>query len=111
MQIPSKVKNTKDCESHTVSENVVFEHSDFVTSVAFHPNNEWFVSGCFDKKLRVWSVRDRAVLFWVDLASFITSVALASAGAMVICGDHEGKGEGEAKKLFVARICVHCVFV
>jgi WD40 repeat protein len=78
-------------EAAVVEESVVFEHADFVTSVAFHPNGEWFVSGCFDKKLRVWSIRDRSVLFWVDLSSFITSVALASEGGMVICGDHEGK--------------------
>ena len=62
--MPSKVK-TAHGTAKTVLECTVFEHSDFVTSVAFHPNNEWFVSGCFDKKLRVWSVRDRAVLFWV----------------------------------------------
>lgn len=67
----------------------VFEHNDFVTSVAFHPNNEWFVTGCFDKKLRVWSIRERSVLFWVDIATYITSIALASQGRMVICGDHE----------------------
>ncbi len=65
------MKNTKDSESHTVVEHVLFDHSDFVTSVAFHPNNEWFVSGCFDKKLRVWSVRDRAVLFWVSQSIFV----------------------------------------
>ncbi len=69
----------------------VFEHNDFVTSVAFHPNGEWFVTGCFDKKLRVWSIRESSVLFWVDMASYITSIALASQGRMVICGDHEGK--------------------
>jgi WD40 repeat protein len=69
----------------------LFEHSDFVTSIAFHPNNEWFVSGSFDKKLRVWSIREKSVLFWVDIATYITSIALASQGRMVICGDHEGK--------------------
>lgn len=78
-------------EGQVQREAQVFEHADFVTSVAFHPNNEWFVSGCFDKKLRVWSIREQSVLFWVDMASFITSVALASEGRMVICGDHEGK--------------------
>ncbi len=92
-KVPAKATATKSLhkEAAVVHECQVFEHADFVTSVAFHPNGEWFVSGCFDKKLRVWSIRDRGVLFWVDLSSFITSVALASEGGMVICGDHEGK--------------------
>ncbi len=89
-KVPAKAVASRK-EAAVVEESVAFEHADFVTSVAFHPNGEWFVSGCFDKKLRVWSIRDRSVLFWVDLSSFITSVALASEGGMVICGDHEGK--------------------
>ena len=88
---PNKAASSHKEAATVVEDSIVFEHADFVTSVAFHPNGEWFVSGCFDKKLRVWSIRDRSVLFWVDLSSFITSVALASEGGMVICGDHEGK--------------------
>ena len=35
----------------------VFRHPDIVTSVDFHPQCDWkFVSGCFDKRVRVWEI-------------------------------------------------------
>lgn len=34
-----------------------FTHPDFVTSVQFHPlNDHIFLTGCFDKRLRLWTV-------------------------------------------------------
>ena len=38
---------------------VIFPHPDLVTSVDFHPTHTQdvvFVSGCMDKKIRVWTV-------------------------------------------------------
>ena len=89
-KLPSQSK-APSMHVRLVHEHTRFEHSDFVTGVAFHPNNEWFVTACFDKKLRVWSIREKSVLFWVDLSSFITCVTLAAEGRLVIVGDHEGK--------------------
>jgi hypothetical protein len=37
----------------------VIRHEDIVTSVDFHPTNEqYFVTGCFDKKLRLWDIME-----------------------------------------------------
>lgn len=36
-----------------------FTHPDFVTSVHFHPlDDRIFLSGCFDKRLRLWKIPD-----------------------------------------------------
>ena len=43
----------------------MFKHPDIVASVAFKPNHEnYFISGCFDKILRLWSVKQRKVIEW-----------------------------------------------
>ncbi len=40
-----------------------FQHPDVVTSVAFHPTvDHYFLTGCFDKKLRVWNLETGRVV-------------------------------------------------
>jgi WD40 repeat protein len=51
-------------EAAVVEESVVFEHADFVTSVAFHPNGEWFV----------WAVSTRSC------ACGVSAIAACSSG-------------------------------
>ena len=52
----------------------VFRHPDIATSVDFHPlHDRFFVSGCFDKKLRVWDIiSDARTKEWVSLGEMVS---------------------------------------
>ena len=52
----------------------VFRHPDIATSVDFHPlHDRFFVSGCFDKKLRVWDIiSDARTKEWVSLDEMVS---------------------------------------
>jgi len=53
----------------------VFKHPDFVTSVDFHPRDDWlFITGCFDKQLRLWDAAEGHCLKRVQAPSIITCV-------------------------------------
>ena len=40
----------------------VFQHIDFVTAIAFHPrNDQYFISGSLDGKIRLWNIPDKKV--------------------------------------------------
>ena len=44
----------------------LFQHSDIVTSVQFHPNEDYlFLSGSFDSRLRLWNILEHRVVDWV----------------------------------------------
>lgn len=71
----------------------IFEHLDYVTSVAFHPKDpRIFVSGSLDCKLRLWSIQDKAILSWNELppGNFITAVAFTRSGKTVLAGTAGG---------------------
>ena len=64
-----------------------FQHSDMVTSVAFHPRDDrFFLAGSLDSKLRLWSIPDKMVAFWNELPDLITAVAFTPDGRMAIAG-------------------------
>ena len=42
----------------------IFEHPDIVTSVCFKPESNIFVTGSFDKILRIWSTKHKKVCDW-----------------------------------------------
>ncbi|EDO19624.1 hypothetical protein Kpol_1018p164 [Vanderwaltozyma polyspora DSM 70294] len=55
-----------------------FKHPDFVSSVRFHPHDDrFFISGCLDHKLRVWSILDEEVSFEYDCQDLITAISLS----------------------------------
>ncbi len=69
-----------------------FPHSDFVTSVDFHPCNDLlFLSGCFDKRLRIWSIPDSHVAAWATTPEMITSVRFSPNGAQALAGLFNGQ--------------------
>jgi hypothetical protein len=71
-----------------------FPHSDFVTSVQFHPKNDLlFLSGCFDKRLRVWSIPDGHVAAWATTPEMITSVCWSPSGDHALAGLFNGQVE------------------
>lgn len=64
-----------------------FKHSDFVTSIQFHPRDDrFFLAGSLDSKLRLWSIPDKSVAFWIQLPDLITAVAFAPDGKIAIAG-------------------------
>ncbi|EPY50440.1 WDR44 family WD repeat protein [Schizosaccharomyces cryophilus OY26] len=68
-----------------------FEHSDFVTSIAFHPKDDrFFLSGSLDCKLRLWSIKDKNVAYWNELPELITAVAFSPDGSLAIAGTFVG---------------------
>ncbi|KAI8058328.1 hypothetical protein BDF22DRAFT_739736 [Syncephalis plumigaleata] len=70
-----------------------FKHSDFVTSVAFHPKDErLFLSGSMDGKLRLWSIPEKRVKYWQEIPNGWFKVSHQ------ILVKSKGKG-GRAKKI------------
>ncbi|KAL1980164.1 hypothetical protein VTN96DRAFT_4595 [Rasamsonia emersonii] len=64
-----------------------FKHSDFVTSIQFHPRDDrFFLAGSLDSKLRLWSIPDKSVAFWATVPDMITAVAFTPDGKHSIAG-------------------------
>ena len=64
-----------------------FKHSDFVTSISFHPRDDrFFLAGSLDSKLRLWSIPDKSVAFWNQLPDLVTAVAFTPDGKTAIAG-------------------------
>ncbi|ORY86191.1 WD40-repeat-containing domain protein [Protomyces lactucae-debilis] len=68
-----------------------FQHTDFVTAIAFHPKDDrFFLSGSLDCKLRLWSIVDKTVSYWNELPELITAVAFSPEGRVAIAGSFSG---------------------
>eukprot|EP01036_Dinobryon_divergens_P028727 gene28727-37721_t len=65
-----------------------FRHPDIVTCVEFHPaHDRYFISGCFDKRLRVWDILpDGNVREWQQLIDTITSLCFSASGDTIAVG-------------------------
>lgn len=64
-----------------------FKHSDFVTSIQFHPRDDrFFLAGSLDSKLRLWSIPDKSVAYWTHVADMVTAVAFSPDGKTAIAG-------------------------
>ena len=64
-----------------------FKHTDFVTSIQFHPRDDrFFLAGSLDSKLRLWSIPDRSVACWSQLSDLVTAVAFSPDGKTSIAG-------------------------
>lgn len=70
-----------------------FSHPDIVTAVDFHPFKErHFVTGCFDKIIRVWDVIPEArIKEWVKVPDIVTAVAYSPDGQIVVAGMNHGQ--------------------
>ena len=71
----------------------IFQHADFVTSVAFHPKDDrFFLSGCLDCRLRLWNIPEKKVNFWNETpdSNLITAVGFSWDGKIAIAGSYLG---------------------
>lgn len=65
----------------------VFKHSDFVTSIQFHPRDDrFFLAGSLDSKLRLWSIPDKSVAYSNQVQDLITAVTFTPDGKTAIAG-------------------------
>lgn len=65
----------------------VFHHKNYVTCVQFNPVNEnIFISGSIDGKVRIWGVPGKRVLEWADVHDIVTAIAYQPNGKGFIVG-------------------------
>jgi WD40 repeat protein len=70
----------------------MFKHADMVTSVCFHPLDErFFLSGCFDKKLRIWNIPESRVVTWAQAPVMITAATFSPDGQLCVAGLFTGE--------------------
>ncbi|KAJ5160024.1 Oxo-4-hydroxy-4-carboxy-5-ureidoimidazoline decarboxylase [Penicillium canariense] len=64
-----------------------FQHSDFVTSIQFHPRDDrFFLAGSLDTKLRLWNIPDKRVAFVTTVPDMITAVSFTPDGRNSMAG-------------------------
>eukprot|EP00891_Asterochloris_glomerata_P003295 jgi/Astpho2/3295/e_gw1.00054.81.1_t len=69
-----------------------FKHTDFVTALDFHPNDDkHFLSGSIDGKVRMWNVPAQAVVDYADVHEMVTAVTFSLDGSKACVGTMKGK--------------------
>ncbi|XP_051218587.1 WD repeat-containing protein YMR102C [Lolium perenne] len=69
----------------------VFPHSNFVTCVQFDPTNDnCFITGSIDGKVRVWDITRGSVADWVDVRDIVTAVCYRPDGKGAVVGTITG---------------------
>ncbi|KAJ8632350.1 hypothetical protein MRB53_025686 [Persea americana] len=69
----------------------VFSHSNYVTCVQFNPvNDNYFVSGSIDGKVRIWAIPGCQVVDWTDIREMATAVCYRLDGQGLIVGSMTG---------------------
>ncbi|KAL3839533.1 hypothetical protein ACJIZ3_024124 [Penstemon smallii] len=69
----------------------MFAHNDYVTCIQFNPvDDDYFISGSLDAKVRVWNVPDRQVVDWTDIHEMVTAACYTPDGQGAVIGSHQG---------------------
>lgn len=69
----------------------IFEHSDIVSCISFHPFvDEFFASGCFDKIIRIWDINETKVVDWVQTNDLITAITFSPDKNHLLVGFFKG---------------------
>lgn len=69
-----------------------FEHPDFVTSIAFHPEDDrFFLSGSLDRNLRLWSITEKKVSYSATAPDLVMDVVFTPDGEIAIAGCFGGQ--------------------
>jgi WD40 repeat protein len=50
-----------------------------------------FVSGCFDKIVRIWNPEQNKVIDYINVQEYVTSIAYFPTGEKIAVGSHTGK--------------------
>lgn len=70
----------------------VFVHSNYVTCVQFNPvDDNHFISGSIDGKVRIWTISGCKVVDWTDIRKIVTAVCYHPDGQGAIVGSINGK--------------------
>ncbi|EPS61764.1 hypothetical protein M569_13028, partial [Genlisea aurea] len=69
----------------------VFMHNNYVTCVEFNPvNDNHFISGSIDGKLRIWEVESGRVIDWIDIREIVTAICYSPNGQGGVVGSMDG---------------------
>ncbi|KAK6146493.1 hypothetical protein DH2020_020362 [Rehmannia glutinosa] len=69
----------------------VYLHNNYVTCVEFNPvDDNHFISGSIDGKLRIWEVRGGRVIDWTDIREIVTAVCYCPDGKGGVVGSMDG---------------------
>ncbi|XP_004503956.1 uncharacterized protein [Cicer arietinum] len=69
----------------------VFHHKDFVTCIQFNPVDEnYFISGSIDGKVRIWGMREERVIDWTDIRDVISAISYQQDGKGFVVGSITG---------------------
>ncbi|KAL7149837.1 hypothetical protein ABFS83_05G068100 [Erythranthe nasuta] len=69
----------------------VYQHNNYVTCVEFNPvDDNNFISGSIDGKLRIWEVEGGRVIDWIDIREIVTAVCYRPDGKGGIVGSMDG---------------------
>lgn len=57
-----------------------------MTCIHFNPlDDDYFISGSLDSKVRLWSIPNRSVVDWTDLYEMVTAVSFSPDGQVQLC--------------------------
>ncbi|KAL6004464.1 hypothetical protein ACLOJK_005017 [Asimina triloba] len=69
----------------------VFSHNNYVTCIQFNPaDDNYFISGSIDGKVRIWSIQGCQVVDWTDVREIVTAVCYRPDGQGGIVGSMSG---------------------
>ncbi|KAI4345116.1 hypothetical protein L6164_012273 [Bauhinia variegata] len=69
----------------------VFPHNDYVTCIQFNPVDEnYFISGSIDGKVRIWGTYEGRVVDWADVRDVITAISYQPDGKGFVVGSLTG---------------------
>ncbi|XP_074572495.1 WD repeat-containing protein YMR102C-like isoform X2 [Curcuma longa] len=69
----------------------IFQHNDYVTCIQFNPIQEQlFVSGSIDGKVRIWEIQKNRVIDWVDVRDMVTAICYQPDGKGFVVGSIKG---------------------
>ncbi|CAL0319530.1 unnamed protein product [Lupinus luteus] len=78
---------------HVEHENClkIFSHANYVTCIQFNPvDDNSFISGCIDGKVRIWAIPECHVVDWIDIRDIVTAVCYRPDGQGGIIGSMAG---------------------
>ncbi|XP_061342511.1 uncharacterized protein LOC133288708 isoform X2 [Gastrolobium bilobum] len=69
----------------------VFHHKDYVTCIQFNPVDEnYFISGSIDGKVRIWGIHEERVVDWADIRDVISAISYQPDGKGFVVGSLTG---------------------